>query len=190
MPPDTRELSLESFRSYLLVLARARMDPRLRRHLDDMDIVQQTLLEAFRDRHSFRGKTEAELATWLRRILVNNLAGAVRDLTRACRNVDRETSFDDALHISNNRLEDWLADEDGKRPDILAEQREEADRLAQAIAALPEEQRDVIVMRHFHGWPVADIATFLSRSTPSVAGHLFRGMAELRRRLLPHATES
>ena len=50
----------ERFRSYLLLLARVRLDPRLRPKFDASDVVQQTLLEAHRDLAQFRGRTVAE----------------------------------------------------------------------------------------------------------------------------------
>ena len=83
-------LPLGRFRSYLRLLARLHLDPRLRGKVDPSDLVQQTLLQAYRARDSFRGHTQAELAGWLRRILARNLAHAVRDLTRGKRDVARE----------------------------------------------------------------------------------------------------
>ena len=79
--------ALDEYRDYLLLLARSRLDPRLRGRLDPSDVVQQTLLEAHRDAAQFRGQTAAERAAWLRQMLARNLANAARDHTRDRRDV-------------------------------------------------------------------------------------------------------
>lgn len=65
---------LELYRNYLHLLARTQIDLHMQGRVDPSDLVQETLLEAYRDFGQFRGGTEAELLAWLRRILVHNLA--------------------------------------------------------------------------------------------------------------------
>src|SRR5262249_47207336 len=90
---EERLSHLEPLRGYLLLLARVRLDARLRGRLDASDVVQQTLLEAHRDGADFRGGTDAERAAWLRQILARNLANAARDHGRGKRDVGRERSL-------------------------------------------------------------------------------------------------
>lgn len=180
MPPqDARPL--ESFRDYLLVLARARLDPRLRARLDPADLVQQTLLEAHRDLASFHGDSPQQMAAWLRRILARNLSNALRDLTRDCRDVSRELSLD-ALSSSATRIEQWLSSEQAP-PDQQAQANEDLDRLAHAVAQLPDAQREVVELRFFHGLSITAVAEQTGRTAASVAGLLHRGLADLREKL-------
>src|SRR5262249_34876788 len=69
---------LERYRSYLALLARLQINQRLRGKLDEEDLVQQTFLLAQQHFVQFRGTTEHELVTWLRRILAHSVANAVR----------------------------------------------------------------------------------------------------------------
>src|SRR5688500_3676002 len=78
------------YQSYLYLLARSHIGRRYQARIDPSDIVQQTLLHAHQKQSQFRGVTEAERMAWLRQILANNLADAVRGLARAKRNIARE----------------------------------------------------------------------------------------------------
>jgi RNA polymerase sigma-70 factor (ECF subfamily) len=73
--------NLEGFRNYLELLARARMDPRLRGKLDPADLVQQTLLRAVAARDRFRGDDDRR-AAWLRTILARVMIDAARKFGR------------------------------------------------------------------------------------------------------------
>src|SRR5438105_3855074 len=138
---------LDRFRDYLLLLARVQMDARLRAQLNPSDIVQQTLLEAYRKREQFRGHDDAELAGWLRQMLVHNLVDAGRALGRAKRDVARQRSLEAALEDSSVRLHALLA-ADQSSPSQHALRNEEWLRVADALAHLPEPQREVIML-HF-----------------------------------------
>jgi RNA polymerase sigma-70 factor, ECF subfamily len=102
---------IEDFRPYLKLIARAHIPPWARRHVDESDAVQETLLEAHRARDAFRGATTGEQAAWLRQILARNLADAIRALRRMRRDVAREQPIDELAQRSSARLEEWLATE-------------------------------------------------------------------------------
>ena len=170
---------LEAFRSYLQLLARARLHPLVRQRLDAEDLVQQTLLEAHQGLPGFRGGTSGELAAWLRRILARNLADAVRDLRRVKRDPGRERALEAALGRSSAGLERWLAAEQTS-PSLAAERAEEHLRLAAAVAALPEGQREALVLRFWQGLKVKEVAEAMGLSPEAVAGLLQRGARALR----------
>ena len=172
---------LERFRAYLRLLARLHLDARLRGKPDPSDVVQQTLLQAHRALADFRGG-EAEQAAWLRQILARNLAHAVRDLGRAKRDVGRERSLEAALDASSARLEAWLAAEQSS-PSQRVVRQEELLRLAEALAELPEAQREAVVLHYWQGRSLAEIGQELGRTPAAVAGLLHRGLKQLRGRL-------
>ena len=170
-PAPERGVVLERYRDYLRLLARLQLPAHLQGKLDASDLVQQTLLKAYQKLDQLRGQTEAEQAAWLRQILANTLANAVRDFGRGRR--------DAALDHSSARLEAWLAAEQSS-PSERAERNEEALRLAQALGALPDLQREALVLRHCQGWSVSQIGEHLGRSRAAVASLLRRGLAQLR----------
>jgi RNA polymerase sigma-70 factor (ECF subfamily) len=170
---------LHRYRDYLLLLARAQLPPRLQAKLDASDIVNQTLLEAHRDRDRLRGTTGLEVAAWLRQILAHNLANAARDLDRQKRDVGRERSLERMLEASSARLEACLSD-GGLAPPEQAERNEQVLHLAVALMRLPESQRQVVELRYLQGWTLKAIAEHLEKSTSAVAGLLHRGMSQLR----------
>ena len=173
-------MSLEAYRDYLRLLAGVQLDPRLRGKLDPSDVVQQTLARAHAKAEQFRGTTEAERAAWLRQILANQLAAAVRrHLAAGKRDAGRERSLHAAVEDSSARLEALLAAEQTS-PSDRAVRHEELRRLAEALAALPEDQRQAVELHHLRGLPVEEVARELGRSESAVGGLLRRGLKRLR----------
>jgi RNA polymerase sigma-70 factor (ECF subfamily) len=173
-------MGLEAYRDYLRLLAGVQLDRRLRGKLDPSDVVQETLARAHEKAEQFRGTTEGERAAWLRQILTNQLAAAVRrHLEAGKRDVGRERSLHAALEDSSARLEALLA-ADQTSPSQRAVQQEELARLAAALAALPEDQRRAIELHHLHGLPVEEVAQELGRNESATGGLLRRGLKRLR----------
>src|SRR5262249_45758926 len=125
---------LEQFREYLNLLARMQLGAGLRDQLDTSDLVQQTLLKAHDHRDQFRGTTDAERAAWLRAILANQVRDAYRQRGQEPVRSVEETSL---------RLEAWLAAED-LSPSQRLVRNERLLVLAEAMAGLPEDQRQVL----------------------------------------------
>jgi len=167
---------LEDYRDYLHLLARLQLDARLQGKLDPSDVVQQTLAKAHQNRDQFRGRTAAEQAAWLRRILANNLVDAARKYQRE---VAVEFALEHAVHESSARLEAWLAAEQSSPSERVGHE-EQLLRLAAALARLPDDQRVVVELHHLKQDAVADIARRLGKTEAAVAGLLRRGLKKLR----------
>jgi RNA polymerase sigma-70 factor (ECF subfamily) len=184
--PDDRAPQVEHFREYLRLLARVHVADNLRTKLDPSDIVQQTMLEAHRKRGQFRGTTEAEMAGWLRQMLAFAIADAVRALGRAKRDIARERSLDEAIDQSSKRIDAWLAAEQSS-PSQRASRHEEAVRLANALAQLPDAQREAVTLRYCNGRSLAEISQQLGRTPTAVSGLIKRGTKQLRTLLADYA---
>jgi RNA polymerase sigma-70 factor (ECF subfamily) len=178
--------TLDRFRAYLRLLARMQMGPQFQGKLDPSDLVQQTLLQALQAFDQFRGRSDAELAAWLRQILAHKLTNAAHELGRAKRDVGRECSLEAALEQSSARLEAWLVAEQSS-PSQQAQRKEQVLRMADALASLPEAQREALTLHYLQSWSLDDIGQQLGRSQAAVAGLIKRGLKQLR--LLLHESE-
>src|SRR6516225_8004897 len=181
MSRDASE-SLEPFRKYLTVLAELHLDRKLRGKLDPSDVVQQTMLRAYSGLGELRDTRPEVLVAWLRRILASTLADAAKHYDRDKRHVALERSLEADLDRSASGFAAWLA-ADQTSPSGRAERDEELLRMVEALAELPERIREVVVLKHCQGWPLARIAERVGRSVPAVASLLRRGLEELRKRL-------
>jgi RNA polymerase sigma-70 factor, ECF subfamily len=189
--PDTsesRDPSPETYRSYLGMIARLSLGRRLQGKVDPSDLVQQTLLKAHQAIDRWRGSGPSERAAWLRRILVRTLADEVRRHHRGKRDAGRERLLLAELDESSIRLEAWLVD-DQTSPSEQAIRHEQVLRLAEALDAMPEDQRQAVELHHLKGWSLGEIGTHLGRTKASVAGLLRRGIRALRERLTEEVPE-
>src|SRR5262245_17462993 len=134
---------LEPCRAYLLKVAAETLDPKLISKADAGDLVQETFLEAHRDFVHFRGTNESELRTWLRRLLLNNVANFFRGFRPGGkRAVNQEVPVGaDALAALI-----WGASGDPTPSDCVSAE-EQAQRLDRALERLPVEYRLVLHLR-------------------------------------------
>jgi RNA polymerase sigma-70 factor (ECF subfamily) len=103
-------------------------------------------------------------------------------LGRAKRDVGRERSLEKAIDQSSKRIEAWLVAEQSS-PSQQAMRHEDAARLADALAKLPEAQREALTLRYCLGWSLAEISTHLGRTPAAISGLLKRGARQLREQL-------
>jgi RNA polymerase sigma-70 factor (ECF subfamily) len=179
MMPEPTDRVLERYRVYLDCLTAIELDPRLWRRFGWSDIVNHTLLEAYRDLDRLQALNEADRNRFLRRMLVNNLLERIEHERAQGRDYRREVALDQALGESSNNLRRWLAD-DSTGPDGRAEAAEQGVRLAEALAQLPEREREALILQQYHGWTLAQIAEHLDCTSGAVAGLHARALKRLR----------
>jgi RNA polymerase sigma-70 factor (ECF subfamily) len=152
---------LQAYRPYLAAVAERQIAGDLQAKVGVSDLVQDTYAEAFKAFPAFRGRTEAELRTWLQQILVNNAVSVANHYRRtAKRRLQRERSLDDGptagLAASLQAAQ--------RSPGSQAQRNEEAEILEEALAGLPEDYRRVIVLHHRENLPFDEVARRLGRT--------------------------
>ena len=65
-------------------------------------------------------------------------------------------------------------------PSQQVSREEELVAMADALAQLPEAQREAVILHHLQGATLVEVATQLQRTEAAVAGLLHRGMKQLR----------
>jgi RNA polymerase sigma-70 factor (ECF subfamily) len=174
--PPSSPLPLDSYRTYLLLLARSH--DKLGGE-EASDLVQKTMLKAHAKRAEFRGHSPGELAAWLKQILRREMMDAHRDVRRQRRDVRREVRLEAEVENSFSRVQICLAAVQTS-PSQKVSREEELVSMADALARLPDAQREALVLHHLQGATLAEVADQLHRTEAAVAGLLHRGMKQLR----------
>jgi RNA polymerase sigma-70 factor (ECF subfamily) len=174
---------LERYRNYMGLLVRLQVGRRLRRKVDVEDLLQEVWLEIHRKIVTFRGSSEREFLMWVRRMIGSILANQVRHfLGTKCRDLRLERALVDELDQSSRALNRSLIAPQST-PSQQAVRREQAVILADALQGLPEDYREVIILRQLEGLSFPDVARRLGRTEDSVKNVWLRALARLRRTL-------
>jgi RNA polymerase sigma-70 factor (ECF subfamily) len=146
---------------------------------DARDAVQEAFLSAFRSLDRFEGN--ARLSTWLHRILVNAALMKLRTRRRK-----PEKSIEDLLP---RFLEDGHlaipASEWRKTPEAELERRELREIVQRSIQELPENYRNVLMLRDIEGLDTEEAANLMGISANAVKTRLHRARQALRGLLEP-----
>ncbi len=174
---------LQLYRNYLTILASSQLGQRLRRRMNPSDLVQEAMLAAHRDFEKFRGGCEREFLAWLRQILINCLHHAVDTHVKAkMRDMRREISIEQvntALDRTAVTLGQALAD-GGPTPSAPARQRERVVALADQLARLRPQYRDVIVLRNLQELSFDEVAERMDRKPKAVRMLWLRAMEKFK----------
>lgn len=194
-PPSTRRLVLEAKAGnreaaealFARILPRVRKSVALRMGCreselwDREDLVQETLLDAFRALSGFEHVKEGALCHWLATLVHNNLADHQRRRRARKRDAGR---IGPGVGRNGHVLSDSVFGVDRITPGDHLEAAELERRLEEALLTLGERERRVIELRKLCEFSFEEIAKELGLGTASSARSLFsRAMAELSRLL-------
>jgi len=171
---------LSSYRKYVIFLARTQLHHHLQGKADPSDVAQEVFMAAHGNIADFRGESAAEFGAWLRGILSNTLAMHVRKFLGTQKRDPRlEQQLDRGLASVSGLLQSQIAG-DMTSPSQHFARNEAFLQLAEALEGLPEDYRQVIVLRHVEGLPFAEVAKAMSRSVDSVEKMWVRALAKLK----------
>ena len=153
----------------LRAFVRARLPGELRRRVSDSDVVQSVCREliAHRDTFSYRG--ESQFRGWLFTSALNKVREKVRFHRQGKRDLRREHDVDEVLERVGNFAEPL--------PEVLAAER--VSLLEQALARLPEPDREVISLARLAGLPIAEVAGRLGKNVEAAKKQLGRALLRL-----------
>src|SRR5687767_8255460 len=144
----------------------------LGREEDARDATQETFLAAFRNLRGFRG--DAKVSSWLHRIAINQCN--TRQRRAKVRNetgIDQEAERDAAVFSLPANVS----------PSYVAERRERSEAVRRAIGALPNELRQVVVMKEFEELTFKEISDVLNLPLSTVKSRLYTALRQLHLRL-------
>lgn len=136
-----------------------------------LDLCQDVFLRVFRTLSSFRG--QSALRTWIYRIAVNQASNRRRWWSR--RHRSEQVSLDEHLRTFGD-----VVSRQDVQPDRLLASRETAERIWQALARLPFDQRTALILREIDGLRYEEIAFTLNVAVGTVKSRLTRARQALR----------
>jgi RNA polymerase sigma-70 factor (ECF subfamily) len=181
------EQLLDVHREPLRRMINLRLDPALAARVDASDIVQDVLLEAHRRLSDYLRNPTMPFHLWLRHIAKDHMIDAHRRHRQAQRrSLDREQPLVPMALADHSSFElaGQLLDQE-LTPASAAIQKELQKRLELAIAALDEDDRDIILMRHAEQLSNQEVAAALGLTEAAASMRYLRAVRRLRSQLLP-----
>lgn len=127
------------------------------------DLVQETMVRAI-ERFELFDPDKAKFSTWLIAIAQNIYLDGIRKRKREKAHIDEELQLEDLYDLQTEHDEDW-------------------DRVLVALSRLPEESRIPLVMKHYHGYSLEEIAKIMSIPLGTVKSRIHNAIKAVRREL-------
>jgi RNA polymerase sigma-70 factor (ECF subfamily) len=143
---------------------------------DAEDLVQDTILRAFRFFHRFERGTNVK--AWLFKILTNTFANKYRKR-------QRERTILDEVQTQAEIHEAGLPD-----PEAALAARLVSDQVKEALESVPEEFRLAVILADLEDFSYREIAEIVDCPIGTVMSRIYRGRRILQRKLLAYAREA
>lgn len=149
---------------------------------DAEEVVQEAFLRAYQKLEKFAG--EANFGTWVYRIAANYAIDRIRQQnSEKARRQMPSNPGDEALEVDPlSNVQD-----SAPSPERLAGSAQLAAKMKEALEALTPAERIAVVMRHWEGCPIEEIAAVLKSNSNATKNTVFRAVGKLRKALEPFA---
>ncbi len=144
----------------------------LNREDEAKDAAQETFIAAYKNLSKFRG--DAKVSSWLHRIAVNQC------LTKKRREKTRSESFLDESDPLEQKV--FIAPKN-KTPSSLSEKNERLQAVRQAVNSLPEDLKQVVIMKEFEEMTFQEISDATDLPLSTVKSRLYAALKQLRMKL-------
>ncbi len=169
------------YRASLRQIVELRLDRHLRSRVDASDVVQEAQLDALGRLDDYLERRPMPFGLWLRKTTHERLLKIRRQhVETARRALGREIPLPDrsSLQLAQQLLAS------GSTPSQQVARRELASRVRQAVAKLPDTDREILLMRNFEGLSNQEVADVLDIAPATVSTRLGRALLRLRGLLL------
>ena len=147
---------------------------------DARELVQDAFLRVYKNIGSFQG--QSSFFTWLYRIITNLSIDLIRKPGRQVAELDESRQNVDAQET--NKDFPFLSRIDGSDPADVVRRQEIASRLREALGALPDYHRGVILMREVEGLSYEEMAKAMGVSKGTIMSRLFHARQKLQKALV------
>jgi len=142
---------------------------------DTRDIYQEVFIKVFKSLKKF--SFQSEFYTWLYRIAINTCINF-----RKQRISHQYDSLDEILE-GNDRNWRIYQDIESRNPENYVLNLELSFKIQQAIDQLSKKQKAVLVLRHYHGYKLSEIAEIMGSSEGTIKNYLFRAVQKMKKSL-------
>ena len=173
---------LERHRAPIRRLVELRLDRKVQQRVDVSDVVQDVMIEASGRLEKYLDDPVMAFHLWLRQIAWDRIIDTYRrHRVSAKRNMDREQPMSAPASPDHSTMEFavQLCDP-GLTPAAAATQREIALKVEEAIERLGEQDREIILMRHYEHLSNQEIAEALGLNPPAASMRYLRSVRRLR----------
>ncbi len=173
----------ERYFDRLHAVVRLRTGPKLRTKMESLDIVQDAFLASLRglDRFSYRG--EGDFFHWICRVAENRIRDQAEHFAAGKRDISRERPLEVQRASTQSFFGPISELATSTSPATKVARAEDIQRLEQAVDALPEEQREALLLVRYEQLSLAEAAGIMKKTGDAVRMLVARAIVALSRSL-------
>ena len=172
------------YRQRLRVMIRLRLNPRIRRRVDESDVIQEVYLDVARRFQEYSDQPRLSFYLWLRHITgLKLLEVHRRHMATENRDLRREIGFNHGAPDANSHSIVAQLLGNATSPSLVVRKDELKSKLNEALDSMDPIDREVLVLRHFEQLSTSETAALLNMSKAGAGSRYLRALKRLRKTL-------